>query len=81
MRQTKFSSYKWTKLNMANSKAVRTPQDPGLKLIKSMCEGGCKHKETMVGVPYRNAVGCMMYLMIGTRPDIAAALQFASIPC
>ena len=45
MRQTKFLCEILTKFNMENSKAVRTPQDPGLKLIKSMCEGGCKHNE------------------------------------
>mgnify|MGYP001763361097 CR=1 FL=1 len=39
----------------------------------------------MAGVPYRNAVGCLMYLMVGTRPDLAAAVgvlsQFAADPC
>ena len=70
---------------MENSSPVKTPQDPGLKLIKSMCEGGCNHEATMAHVPYRNAVGWIMYLMIGTRPDLAAAVdilrQFASDPC
>ncbi|KAG2758708.1 Retrovirus-related Pol polyprotein from transposon TNT 1-94 [Phytophthora cactorum] len=51
----------------------------------TMCEGGCKHDETMANVPYRNAVGCLMYLMVGTRPDLAAAVgvlsQFAADPC
>ena len=39
----------------------------------------------MVGVPYRNAVDCLMYLMVGTRLDLAAAVgvlsQFAADPC
>ena len=39
----------------------------------------------MAHVPYRNAVGCLMYLMVGTRPDLAAAVgplsQFASDAC
>lgn len=61
MRQTKFACEILTKFNMENSKPVRTPQDLGLKLTKSMCEGGCKHSETMTGVPYRSAVGCLMY--------------------
>ena len=70
---------------MENSNPVKTPQDPGLKLTKNMCEGGCDHEATMAHVPYRNAVGCLMYLMVGTRPDLAAAVgvlsQFASNPC
>ena len=50
-----------------------------------MREGGCKHEETMVNVPYRYAVGCLMSLLVGTRPDLAAAVkvlsQFAADSC
>uniref|UniRef100_H3GB73 Reverse transcriptase Ty1/copia-type domain-containing protein n=1 Tax=Phytophthora ramorum TaxID=164328 RepID=H3GB73_PHYRM len=85
MRQTKFAKDIMQKFSMDKSNPVKTPQDPGLKLTKAMCEGGCKHDETMVNVPYRNAVGCLMYLMVGTRPDLAAAVgvlsQFAADPC
>uniref|UniRef100_H3GB36 Reverse transcriptase Ty1/copia-type domain-containing protein n=2 Tax=Phytophthora ramorum TaxID=164328 RepID=H3GB36_PHYRM len=85
MRQTKFAKDILQKFSMDKSNPIKTPQDPGLKLTKAMCEGGCKHDETMVNVPYRNAVGCLMYLMVGTRPDLAAAVgvlsQFAADPC
>ncbi|GMG39212.1 unnamed protein product [Aspergillus oryzae] len=85
IRQTKFAKDILEKFGMEKSNPVKTPQDPGLKLTKAMCEGGCKHEETMAKVPYRNAVGCLMYLMVGTRPDLAAAVgvlsQFAADPC
>ncbi|KAF1328946.1 Gag-pol polyprotein, partial [Globisporangium splendens] len=85
MRQTKFLQSILSKFGMQDCKPVKTPQDPGLKLTKTMCEGGCKHDETMKGVPYRSAVGALMYLMVGTRPDLAAAVgtlsQFAADPC
>ena len=85
MRQTKFLCEILTKFNMENSKVVRTPQDPRLKLTKSMCEGGCKHNEYMVGVLYRNAIGFFMYPMVGTSPNLAAVIevvsQFAAYPC
>ncbi|OWZ10694.1 Retrovirus-related Gag-pol Polyprotein [Phytophthora megakarya] len=85
VRQTKFANDILEKFNMEKSNPVKTPQDPGLKLTKAMCKGGCKHDETMTNVPYRNAVGCLMYLMVGTRPDLAAAVgvlsQFAADPC
>ena len=85
VRQTKFSADILEKFGMENSNPVDTPQDPGLKLTKSICEGGCNHEATMAHVPYRNSIGCLMYLIVGTRPDLAAAVgvlsQFASDPC
>ena len=85
MRQTKFLQSILIKYGMQDCKPVKTPQDTGLKLTKAMCENGCKHHETMKNVPYRSAVGVLMYLMVGTRPDLAAALgalsQLAADPC
>uniref|UniRef100_A0AAV1UYL3 Uncharacterized protein n=1 Tax=Peronospora matthiolae TaxID=2874970 RepID=A0AAV1UYL3_9STRA len=76
---------RWVFRVRENSNSVRSPQYPGLKLTKAMCEGGCNHAETMANFPYRNALGCLIYLMVGTRPDLAAAvgllIQFASDPC
>ena len=66
---------------MLNRNYVRSPQDPRLKLAKAMCEGDCTHEETMANVPSRNVVGCLMYLMVSTRPDLAAAVGCsASLP-
>uniref|UniRef100_A0AAV1TPS2 Reverse transcriptase Ty1/copia-type domain-containing protein n=1 Tax=Peronospora matthiolae TaxID=2874970 RepID=A0AAV1TPS2_9STRA len=85
IRQSKIAKDILEKFGMEHSNPVKTPQEPGLKLTRSMCEGGCKHEYTMANVPYRNAVGCLMYLMVGTRPDLAAAVgvlsQFVADPC
>ena len=85
MRQTKFACDILNKFHMENSKPARMPQDPELIPTKLMCEGGCKYSETMARVPYRNAIGCLMCLMVGTRPDLAAVVgvlsQFAADPC
>ena len=85
VRQTKFLKSILTRFGMQDSKPVKTPQDPGLKLTNSMCEGGCNHEDTMKNMPYRSAVGSIMYLMVATRPDLAAAVgvlsQFAADPC
>ena len=51
---------------------MKIPQDiVKLKLTKAMCEAGCKNHETMKNVPYRSAVVTLMYLMVGTCPDLA----------
>ena len=39
----------------------------------------------MKNVPYRSIVGALMYLMVGSRPDLATAVgtlsQYAADPC
>uniref|UniRef100_A0AAV1TW20 Reverse transcriptase Ty1/copia-type domain-containing protein n=1 Tax=Peronospora matthiolae TaxID=2874970 RepID=A0AAV1TW20_9STRA len=84
-RQTKFLKSVLTKFGMDNIKPVKTPEDPGLKLTKNMCDQECKREDTMCNVPYRSAVGSIMYLMVATRPDPSAAVgslsQFSSDPC
>jgi Reverse transcriptase (RNA-dependent DNA polymerase) len=67
-----------TRFRMEDCKPVKTPQEPGLKLSKDMCPTSDAEKEDMKNVPYRSAVGCLMYLMVATRPDIATAVGVAS---
>ena len=52
VRQSKFLQSIMAKFGMQNCNSVKTPQDPGLHLKKSMCEGGCKHEKSMIVVPY-----------------------------
>ena len=53
---------------------VTTPMDPSAKLSKAMCPKSEEEREEMRNVPYMNAVGALMYLAIGTHPDIAYAV-------
>jgi len=60
------------RFNMSEAKSVKTPIDPAGDLPEE-----AKQK---VGpeVPYREAVGSLMYLATGTRPDIAYAVSIVS---
>ena len=61
------------RFGMNESKPVATPMeepnspDERLELISD-------NEETATDVPYREAIGSLMYLMIGSRPDIAYAV-------
>ncbi|GJR00009.1 zinc finger, CCHC-type containing protein [Tanacetum coccineum] len=56
-----------TKFNFANCSPVYTPVDPTVKFRPN--------KGTLVSqLEYSRAIGCLMYAMISTRPDIAFAV-------
>ena len=55
---------------MQDSKPVSTPLDISVKLIKNQEPETAEMKD----IPYQSAVGSLMYAMIATRPDVAAAV-------
>ena len=55
-----------------------TPLEPGLQLSKDMAPLTEAEKQLMERTPYREAIGSLMYLMLSTRPDLAAAVQYLS---
>jgi hypothetical protein len=50
---------------------VTTPADRSVKLSSAMNPQTDTEKDMMKGIPYREAVESVMYLMIGTRPHLA----------
>ena len=62
------------RFKMTDCKPVSTPLQLGVKLSKSMCATSKKDRDDMADVPYRSAVGSLIYLVTGTRPDIAVAV-------
>ena len=63
---------------MSNSKPVSTPLANHFKLSSEQCPKTDKDIEDMSNVPYASAVGCLMYTMVCTRPDLAQAVSQVS---
>lgn len=61
------------RFNFAECRPVSTPMLKGSEIEKSG-----KEKSTQHDFPYRQAVGALMYLMLGTRPDLAYSIGYLS---
>ncbi|KAE8673805.1 hypothetical protein F3Y22_tig00111772pilonHSYRG00229 [Hibiscus syriacus] len=60
---------------MSSAKLVSTPLANHFKLSSEQCPKTDKEAEDMTKVPYSNVVGCLMYAMVCTRPDLAHAVS------
>jgi hypothetical protein len=65
------------KFNMTESNAAETPMNQEV-LSKSQSPSTNEDINYMRTIPYREAVGSLMYLMVCTRPDIAMAVSEVS---
>ncbi|KAH9745502.1 hypothetical protein KPL70_004095 [Citrus sinensis] len=63
---------------MTSCKPLMTPMATHFKLSSLQCPKTEEEKLEMAKIPYANAVGCMMYVMVLTRPDISYALSVVS---
>jgi len=64
--QFKYAGQVLEKFGMAECNPIGTPLEVGLQLVKA--------DESDGALPYREAVGSLMYQMVGTRPDLAFAI-------
>jgi transposase InsO family protein len=73
-----------TRFNFDDLKPSAIPIDPSVPLSKSQSPSKLEDIAKMKNVPYREAVGSLMYAAMGTRPDIAFATstvaQFSDNP-
>lgn len=60
------------RFNMNKCKGSNIPIDPKLKV--DLCNDNSK----ITDKPFRELVGCLMYLMLGSRPDICFSVNFFS---
>ena len=66
------------KFNLQDAKDCATPLDPNIKLSKDQCPDSDEEKKTMAKIPYRQAIGSLMWATVATRPDIAFAVSVLS---
>ena len=62
------------RFNMTDARPVSTPLAKSAPLTKEDCPQSSEDLEYMKSVPYLSAVGSLMYLTVGTCPDIAYAV-------
>ena len=63
------------RFNMEECKPVSTPLNLSIKLTKEDCPTTQNEKNDMKDIPYRQAVGSLMHLMVSSRPDISFAVN------
>ena len=66
------------RFGMEDCKPIGTPLDPKAALVKLTDEEYEQHKHEMQGIPYKEAVGSLMYAMVATRADLAFAVSVVS---
>lgn len=67
-----------THFNMQDAKPISIPMDPNMTYSKDQCPTDPREIAHMKNVPYREAIGSLMYAAIGTRPDISFAVSTLS---
>lgn len=72
------------RFNFTDLKPVSIPLDLNVPLSKGQCPTTLADIARMKKIPYREAIGSLMYAAVGTRPDIAFAVstlaQFSDNP-
>ena len=58
------------RFNIQDAKVVTIPLAPHFKLSEALCPITAEDKGTISKIPYKSAVGSLMYLMVCTQPDI-----------
>ena len=54
---------------------VPAPLEPNVKFSKSQEPSTEEDMKRMEDIPYRQAIGSLMYLIVSTRPDLASSIQ------
>eukprot|EP00253_Pinus_taeda_P013216 PITA_13216 len=78
LSQQKYIEKILLRFGMDNVKPVSVPLASHFKLSSSLCPNTDEEKDYMFRIPYANVVGCLIYAMVCTRPDISHAVGVVS---
>lgn len=67
-----------SRYGMSQAKSVVTPLSSQFKLSKTQKPKTEEEENKMQEIPYANAVGCLMYLMVYKRPHMIYGLSIVS---
>ena len=63
------------RFRMEDCKPTSSPLDPGVKLSMADAPSTVEEIHKMSVYPYKHAIGSLLYLLGGTRPDLAEAVS------
>jgi len=78
LSQSKYIGKVLEKFHMVNAKPVSTPLAAHFNLSAKQSPSTDDEVQEMKKIPYASAVGCLMYAMVCTRPDLAQAMSVVS---
>eukprot|EP00253_Pinus_taeda_P026081 PITA_26081 len=78
LSQQKYIEKILLRFGMDNVKPVSVLLASHFKLSSSLCPNTDEEKDYMSRIPYANVVGCLMYAMVCTQPDISHAVGVVS---
>jgi hypothetical protein len=82
LSQEEYLSRVLNRFGMSNCKSTNTPLELGIK--NSLSNRNPEEDKTTDKFPYREAIGCLMYAMLCTRPDLGFPIcylsQFSNAP-
>ena len=78
LSQTSYIDTILSRFSLSDARPYQIPMSPTISLSKQDCPSNPTEEAHMRKVPYREAIGSLMYAAVATRPDIAFAVSTLS---
>ena len=78
LSQTSYIDSIVSRFGLSDAKSYSTPMVPGIIHSRNECPSDPQEVDRMKKIPYREAIGSLMYASVATRPDITYAVSALS---